>query len=153
MELVTEEAGDESEDQEADKRCSRHYDDILSEPESAPLALDIFTLIWFLIAPGHQAHYAVRKVLYDQVKTVKAQVEDKQDELLQVALSNAIGDPSTMVVHAEDATAAFTTVMGPWRLDTITVTTVVHILRLQVVYLMLVQSELRQLRLARCEQH
>ena len=53
MQLVTEEAGDESEDQQADKRCSRHYDDILSEPECAPLALDISTLIRLFIAPGH----------------------------------------------------------------------------------------------------
>ena len=77
------------------------------------------------------------KVLYDQVETVKAQIEDKEDELLQVALSDAVGDPSAMVVHAEDTSAAFTTVMGPWRLDTITVSTMVHVLRLQVVYLVL----------------
>ena len=68
------------------------------------------------------------KVLYDQVETVKAQVEDKEDELLQVALSYTVCDPPAMVVHSEDATTAFTTVMGPWRLDTITVTTMVHVL-------------------------
>jgi hypothetical protein len=45
-----------------------------------------------------------------------ADVDDKLQEVLHVAVSDAIVHPWTMVVHLEDAEAALTAAMGSWRL-------------------------------------
>lgn len=80
---------------------------------------------------------------WDRGDTDDGHVKEEENEVLQISLPDAVGDPAAVMVHAEDATPARAAVMGARRLHALTSVTVVHELCLQVVDLVFRQVYVR----------
>ena len=72
----------------------------------------------------------------DSVEALDAQVEHEDEKNLQVALANAIINPSAMMVHSEHTAPAFTAMMRAWRLDALTLKAKAHEFFLKVLNLL-----------------
>ena len=67
---------------------------------------------------SEDALYAVHAKNKEGVNHVDCHVEGEVQEEFNVALTNAISHPKTVMIHSEDAPSTFTAVMSPRRLHT-----------------------------------
>ena len=68
-------------------------------------------------------------------------VDQKEQKVLEVSMPYAVADPTTVMVHAQDAAAALAAVVGPRRLRAVTLFAEGHELGAQIFYLDVRKSE------------
>jgi len=84
----------------------------------------------------------VGEVAHHCVQAVDAEVEHEDEEDLEVALPNAIVHPAAMMIHAQDAAATLTAVVGARRLHALTLLADFHEFVLKVLNLMVGDCDL-----------